>query len=234
MRTLSIIIPCYNEKDTISVLLGRVLALSIPEWKIEVIVVDDGSTDGTRDILRDFENRVCVLYQSINGGKGTAIMTGLSVAKGDFILIQDADLEYSPEEIPTLVQMIKDDRSVIYGSRNIKHSYKSGFWIPRLGVWSITKMVNILYGAHLTDIWTCYKLFPASTKYMFVSGRFESEIVFTLNLFRHGYKIDEVPISHTPRDIVHGKKIRYRDGVLAIGLILKDYTRVSGRNKIHR
>ena len=223
MKKLSIVIPCYNESKTIEKILDRVLAVPLPGWEKEVIVVDDYSVDGTKDILKKYENRVTVFYQPENGGKGTAVRRGLKEATGDYIIIQDADLEYNPEEIPSLLLAIeRGKRDVIFGSRNIHHEKRSGFLIPRLGVWFITKLMNVLYRLDLTDVWTCYKLFPKEAKGDFLSGGFDSELLFTASLARRGLKISEVPISHHPRDLSEGKKIRYRDGFRSIFLLLSD------------
>src|SRR3989338_4802957 len=157
MKKLSIVIPCYNESKTIEKILDRVLAVPLPGWEKEVIVVDDYSVDGTKDILKKYENRVTVFYQPENGGKGTAVKRGLKEATGDYIIIQDADLEYDPAEIPLLLDATTDG-NVIYGSRNLHHVKRRGFIYQRLGVWFITKMINTFYGLKLTDVWTCYKL----------------------------------------------------------------------------
>ena len=223
MKKLSIIIPCYNELKTIEKILGRINAVVFPEWEKEIIVVDDHSVDGTRDILKKYEDRVTVVYQPENGGKGTAVKRGLKEATGDYIIIQDADLEYDPEEIPSLLLAIeRGKRDVIFGSRNLHHEKRSGFLISRLGVWFITKLMNGLYRLDLTDVWTCYKLFPQEAKGDFLSGGFDSELLFTASLARRGLKISEVPISHHPRDLSEGKKIRYRDGFYAIFLLVSD------------
>ncbi len=228
MRTLSIIIPCYNERATVRALVERVLALSPQEWKIQVVAVDDASTDGTADILASFGDRIALFRHQTNQGKGSAVATGIRHASGDFILIQDADLEYAPEEIPALLAEAKSEDSVVFGSRNLHATKREGFIIPRLGVWLITALINSFYGSRLTDVWTCYKLFPARLKQSFSAGRFESEIAFTIAVLEQGYRIVEVPISHTPRDRAHGKKIRYRDGLIALGLILRSkFGRVS-------
>ncbi len=226
MKTLSIIIPCYNEKNTLSELVKRVAKVTIPGWKKEIIVVDDASREDTLHIVRALEKTgtIRALYLPKNVGEGGAVKKGIEVATGDYILIQDADLEYNPAEIPSLIKKIEkgDAKSMVYGSRNLHHEKRSGFIIPRLGVWTITVMVNTLYGQKLTDIWTCYKLFPRSAAAYFQAGRFESEIIFTLIAIRHGYSIVEAPISHKPRDKKEGKKIRYRDGFKAIQVIWAD------------
>ncbi len=220
---LSIIIPCYNEKETIQEILSRVFSINISPWEKEIIIVDDASTDGTQNILKGFESKVKIIYQNINGGKGTAIKRGLEEISGDYILIQDADLEYNPQEISILLNVIDNQKNnVVYGSRNLHHVHRKGFYSQRLGVWFITKLINNLYSKKLTDVWTCYKMFPQSAKEHFVSGGFEAELLFTTALARQGYSFIEVPITHTPRDAKHGKKIRYRDGFKAIQLILAD------------
>lgn len=232
---LSIIIPCFNEKGTIREILKRVQGVPLVGWEKEVIVVDDASTDGTSDILKELIAKkgeplsgLKVCFQAKNGGKGSAVKRGIAEATGDFLLIQDADLEYNPAEIPSLLKFIgtklPDGRVVdtVYGSRNLSHVPRKGFLIPRAGVWLITKLVDIMYGQKLTDVWTCYKLFPRSAGKYFVAGGFESEIVFTLAAIRKGYVIAEGPISHAPRDVQHGKKIRYRDGIHAIIAIFAD------------
>ncbi len=232
---LSIIIPCFNEKATIREILKRVQSVPLVGWEKEVIVVDDASTDGTADILREIVAKnaeatrsLKVCFQSKNGGKGGAVKRGIAEATGDFLLIQDADLEYNPAEIPSLLKLVgtklPDGRIVdtVYGSRNLSHVPRKGFLIPRAGVWLITKLVDLMYGQKLTDVWTCYKLFPKAAGKYFVAGGFESEIVFTLAAIRKGYVIAEGPISHAPRDVQHGKKIRYRDGIRAIIAIFAD------------
>lgn len=223
MKKISLVIPCYNESKTVETLLSRVENALFPNWTREIIVVDDCSTDGTQDILKKYESRIKVVYQEKNGGKGTAVRRGLKEATGDYILIQDADLEYDPAEIKDLlVALDKGEGDVIFGSRNLHEKKRSGFLIPRLGVQFITFLLNTLYGIRLTDAWTCYKLFPQKAKGDFPSGGFDAELMFTASLARRGLKIAEVPISHSPRDIAEGKKIRYRDGFHVIFLLISD------------
>lgn len=226
MKTLSIVIPCYNEAQTIQELLFRVERAPLPGWEREIIVVDDCSKDGTRDLLHAYAGNVTILYQEVNGGKGTAVRRGLAEAKGDYVLLQDADLEYDPEEIQFLLEAVDSgDADVVYGSRNLRPRERSGAFIPRAGVWFITKLMNTLYGLKLTDVWTCYKLFPREAAGDFVAGRFESELLFTAGLARRQYRFAEVPISYHPRDVASGKKIRYRDGIHAIFAIIVDKVR---------
>jgi glycosyltransferase involved in cell wall biosynthesis len=221
---LSIVIPCYNEKETIRDILSRVTNVELPKgWNKEIIVIDDASTDGTRDLLKDFGDKAKIVFLSKNSGKGSAVKKGLEEATGDFIIIQDADLEYDPAEIPLFLNDLKPGSTqVVYGSRNLYHVKRKGFYYQRLGVWFITKMINGFYNLRLTDVWTCYKLFPQSAKKHFVGGRFEAELLFTTAIVRDGYTIKEVPITHKPRDARHGKKIRIRDGVRAIQLLLAE------------
>ncbi len=223
MKKLSVIIPCYNESRTIRELLRRVEVAPIIGWEKEIIIVDDGSKDGTRDILKDYTSRMKVIFQEKNGGKGTAVKRGLKEATGEYALIQDADLEYDPEEIKDLLAVLDaGEADVVYGSRNLHQEKRNGFWISRLGVWFITELINVLYGLKLTDVWTCYKLFPTIAGPEFVAGHFESELLFTAGLARRGYRFAEVPISHHPRLVSEGKKIRYRDGFYAIFLLIGD------------
>lgn len=223
MKTLSIIIPCFNEKSTIENIINQVGSVNINGWKKEIIIVDDMSTDGTREILKRYENTHRVIYHKENLGKGSAVKSGMSISSGDYIIIQDADLEYDPKEIPGLVSKINSNpKTVIYGSRNLQNKGRKMMMIPRLGVWFMTKEFNLLFGTKLTDIWTCYKLFPKSAIQYFDSGHFESEISFSARLIKNGYEIIESPISHKPRNFNEGKKIKYSDGIKGILIILRE------------
>mgnify|MGYP001587411978 CR=1 FL=1 len=221
MKKLSIVIPCYNESKTIEKLLDKVEEIRLPNIEKEIIVVDDCSSDDTRKKLKKYQGRIIIIHQSENGGKGTAVRRGLKEATGDYIIIQDADLEYNPDEIKDLAFAVKrGEKDVIFGSRNLHHEKRSGFLFSRLGVWFITKLFNFLYKVNLTDVWTCYKLFPSEAKGYFPNGGFDSELIFTAKMALSGLKISEVPISHNPRDVSEGKKIRYRDGFYVIFLLI--------------
>lgn len=223
MKKLSIIIPCYNELKTIRELVKQVEEAPTPGWEKEIIIVDDCSHDGTRDILQGYKSRMKVIYQEKNEGKGTAVQRGLSEATGEYVLIQDADLEYNPAEIKDLLGPVSNGSAdIVYGSRNLHHIKRNGFFISRFGVWFITKLINALYRLKLTDVWTCYKLFPRETGTDFTGGHFESELLFTATLARRGYRFAEIAISHNPRSIEEGKKIHYRDGIYAIWVIIFD------------
>lgn len=223
-QTLSIVIPCYNEAHTIEKLLAKVFAIGLGEWRKEVIIVDDGSIDGTRDIVERYAERAIVVLQSKNSGKGSSVHAGLAHATGEYVLLQDADLEYEPSDIPALLVALSG-AEVVYGSRNLRPRERTGAYIPRVGVWFITKLINMLYRLSLTDVWTCYKLFPIEAAADFKSGRFESELLFTAALARRGYRFVEVPISYHPREVSEGKKIRILDGLLAIIVIIMDWIR---------
>ena len=226
MASISIVVPCYNEARTIEEILARLERATMPGWEKEIIVVDDASRDNTRDILKRYENKMLVIYCEKNGGKGTAVRRGMEHATGKYILIQDADLEYDPADISNLLALIQNGSAdVVYGSRTLDPRTRHGDLIPRLGVWFITKLINILYRLSLTDVWTCYKLFPREAAGDFIAGHFESELLFTAALARRRYHFAEVPISYAPRPVSEGKKIRYRDGIYAVIAIILDWFR---------
>ena len=222
-RKLSIIIPCYNEEKTVSAIVKRVLAVSFSGWGREVIVVNDGSTDGSAQALAEFSSGafkpsdIHILNLEKNSGKGTAVREALKVATGDFVIIQDADLECQPEEIPLLLKVLEGlpagEKVMVLGSRELGDANEKSKHLSRFGSLSITMLINLLYGSTLTDASMCYKLFPRSTFNFFNAGGFEAELLFVTRLLKEGYRIIEVPVTYKPRDTSEGKKIRYRDGI---------------------
>jgi glycosyltransferase involved in cell wall biosynthesis len=224
MRTLSVVIPCYNERLHVAELLRRVFAVPMPDgWKCEVIVVDDASTDGTQNVLRALEFPMRKIFRTENGGKGTALLDGFREAAGDYFLIQDADLEYDPKDIPALLCAVDDHMTAVYGSRYLAHTGKRGSPLIRAGVWCITELINFLYGLRLTDANTCYKLLPRAAASLFKPGGFTSDSLIGPALVRAGYRIREVPVSYHARTRAAGKKIKYIDGFRIVGAILRDY-----------
>jgi glycosyltransferase involved in cell wall biosynthesis len=218
---LSILIPIYNERATVLELIQSVQAVPFEK---EIIAVDDGSTDGTRDLLPQVEkNGVIVLYHERNQGKGAAIQTGLKRATGDIIVIQDADMEYDPRDYTQLVQPIVEGRAkVVYGSRFLGPRMAMFFW-HMLANKALTLMTNLLYDAILSDMETGYKAFRADViKSMTLrSRRFDFEPEVTAKVLKHRIRIFEVPISYYGREYSEGKKIGMKDGFVAIWTLLK-------------
>jgi glycosyltransferase involved in cell wall biosynthesis len=225
---LSILIPVYNEVETIRAILARVDAADTAGLAKEIILVDDGSTDGTRDVLErltGLRSPHRVLFHAQNTGKGAALRTALTCATGDIILIQDADLEYDPAEYPDLLAPILAGRAdVVYGSRIRGGKPVRGF--SRLYLWGnrfITLVSNLLYGAALTDLETCYKVFRADViKGIHLrANRFDFEPEITAKVLRCGYRIVELPISYYGRSQAEDKKLRWSDGVVALWALFK-------------
>ena len=224
---LSIIIPVYNEEQTISTIVERVLAVDLGGIESEVIIADDGSSDGTRAAMASSkwidDPRVRIYSNRINVGKGCAIRLGLSYATGDVVLIQDADLELDPEEYGLLLAPIVDGRSaVVFGSRFLDGRNKVRLK-SRIANQTLTALTNVLFGARLTDMETAYKVFRREVvdgiRWRCVAFDFEPE--FTAKVLRKGYRIVEVPISYHPRNAEEGKKIRWMDGLDAVYVLLK-------------
>jgi len=218
---LSIIMPVYNERGNLVEILNRVQAVPIEK---EIIIVDDGSTDGTRQILRDIKGQnVKVILHERNQGKGAAIKTGLTEATGDIVIIQDGDLEYDPMDYLKLIPLIQSgEAQVVYGSRTLgsnKRSYHRYYW----GGQFVTLVTNILYGLKITDEPTCYKMFKKEVidRIKLDCTGFEFCPEVTAKVVRLGYTIHEVPISYHPRSFEEGKKIKWRDGLIAIWTLLK-------------
>ena len=223
---LSIIIPAYNEKNTISEILKKIeeVTLSGFGFKKEIIIVDDGSTDGTKEILKSLKGEYKIIYHQKNQGKGAAIQSALQYVTGDYVIIQDADLEYDPEDYKKLLECaLKNNAKVVYGSRRLnfknKYSYRSFY----LGGVFLSWAANIIYGINITDESTCYKLFK--TEFLksipLKSKRFEFCPEVTAKTAKRGVKIYEVPIHYYPRHINEGKKIKWKDGILAFWTLIK-------------
>lgn len=224
MKTLSIIVPVYNEKDTIGEVLRRVFAVKLVGWKKEVIVVDDGSTDGTITELKFWEKKCTVIYQPENQGKGAALTVGFKKAHGDMVIVQDADLEYSPKDYPTLLAPFDDQRvMVVYGSRFLG-SHLSTMYLYALGNKFVTFVTNILYNTNITDMETGYKVFRREVikNIPITARRFDVEPHITAKLLKAGYQIYEVPISYFGRKFSEGKKLTWRDGVVALWTLIRD------------
>ena len=228
MQTLSIIIPCYNEEQTIKVIIGRIKNIKI-NLKKEIIVVDDGSTDNSLNLLKSIKG-ITLISHDINQGKGAAIRTGLKKASGDIILIQDADLEYDPEDIPKLLEPILDNESkVVYGSRFLEKKFKifdkNRIIYPShlIGNKILSMFTTILYFQKITDMETGYKLFVNSAikNLNLKANGFDIEPEITAKIKKSGYNILEIPINFKPRLIEEGKKITWKDGVKALWYLFK-------------
>lgn len=219
MKKLSIIIPAYNEERTINQIIDKAKSVDLSPTEKEIVVVDNNSTDNTYQILKSIPG--IKLFKETIQGKGSAVKKGLSEATGDLLLIQDADLEYDPVDIPKLLSKVSSTKTVVYGSRNMNPERKGGL-IARSGVWFLTQEFNFLFSANLTDLWTCYKLFPKEASPYFESGGFESELSFSAKLIKNGFNIIETPISYNPRTVTEGKKIKYRDGIKGIWVLMKE------------
>jgi len=220
---LSVIIPVYNEVESIETILTRVHDTKLTH---EIIVVDDGSKDGTRDKLKvlDGKKNVRVILHEVNQGKGAAVRTGMAAAKGDVLLIQDADLEYDPRDYPELLKPIQEGLAdVVYGSRFLGRAHRVTMFWHMLANKSLTLMTNILYDTILTDMETGYKVFKSEViEGMTIrANSFNFEPEFTAKILKRKYRIFEVPITFNPRDYSQGKKIKMHDAFEAIWALIK-------------
>ncbi len=225
MNKVSIIIPVFNEKDTLELLLEKVERANFSGLQKEIILVDDFSTDGTRDILKRLEHKYMVFFHDKNQGKGAAIRTAVKHASGDIVVIQDADLEYLPDDYDKLLPLIINNQAdVVYGSRFKNQNNSKNFILKnKLANLFLTMLTNLLYGAEITDMETCYKAFKSE----FIRGiniksnRFDFEPEITAKILKKKAKLVEVPISYNGRGHQEGKKINWKDGVHAILTLIK-------------
>ena len=222
---ITIIVPVYNEARTVRQVIERLLAIPLPAAR-EIIVINDGSTDGTKEVLDGIaavEGVLSIVHAAANGGKGSAVRTGLTHARGTVVAIQDADLELDPVQLGALVQPILDgEADVVYGSRFMA-GRPPGPWISIAANRGLTSLTNALFGSRLTDMETCYKIMAGSIarSLQLESNRFDIEPEITAKLLRRRVRIVERPVTFDPRNRAGGKKIGWRDGIHAIVVLLK-------------
>jgi glycosyltransferase involved in cell wall biosynthesis len=220
---LSVIVPVYDERNTVAEIVRRMRSVDIPLDR-EFVLVDDGSSDGTRDVLRQLtDSTVRVVYHERNRGKGAAIRTGLEQVTGDLVLIQDADLEYDPNDWPKLLAPILSGKAtVVYGSR-FTGERRNMLFLHWVGNRFLSLVTNVLYNTTLSDMETCYKLFDRRVLdgMKLRASRFDFEPEVTAKVLRRGIRIYEVPISYAGREFDEGKKITWRDGLVALWTLLK-------------
>ena len=217
---LSVLVPVYNEEKTVGTVLKRLLA----QREVgEIVVVDDGSTDASLKEIKKHKDKRIRVFSKENNGKGSAIRFGLMQVTGEYVLFQDADLEYDPEDIPALLEPVQKGKArVIYGSRFLGPHLNLLFW-HRLGNSFLNFLVNILYNTTLSDMETCYKLLPTQLlKELDIrSNNFDMEPEITCKVLKRGISIYEVPISYVGRTHAEGKKITWKDGFSAVETIIR-------------
>ena len=218
---LSVVMPVYNERTTIEEIIRRVLAVPI---RVELVVVDDGSTDGTSEILDGLWRELTfTLLRQTNAGKGAALRRGFAVVSGDLVVIQDADLEYSPEEFPDLIALIRQGKAdVVFGSRFLGR-HRVFLFTHYLGNRVVTLAANLLYNTMLSDMETCYKIMRIDVlrSMTLKSNGFGIEPEITAKIFKRGYRVYEVPITYAGRNYDQGKKITWVAGFVALWVLLK-------------
>ncbi len=225
LRKLTIVVPVFNERNTLVEVLRRMRAVELPDGiEKEIIVVDDGSTDGTRDVLRQLgDSTVRIVLLDENRGKGAALRAGFVHATGEFVLVQDADLEYDPEDWPKLLNPVLRGRArVVYGSR-FTGERRNMLLLHWIGNRFLSMTTNVLYNTTLSDMETCYKLIERTLieQMKLQSNRFDIEAELSAKILKRGVRIYEVPISYSGREFDEGKKITWRDGVAALWTLVK-------------
>jgi glycosyltransferase involved in cell wall biosynthesis len=219
---LSVVMPVFNERATIDEIIRRVLAVKL---RLELIVVDDASTDGTGELLAELQQELgfTLLRQPRNSGKGAALRRGFQAVTGDIVVIQDADLEYSPEEFPELIELIVKGRAdVVFGSRFLGR-HRVFLLTHYFGNRLLTLIANVLYNTMLSDMETCYKMMRVDVLRSMTldSNGFGIEPEITAKVFKRGYRVYEIPITYDGRSYDEGKKITWRDGIVALWVLLK-------------
>ncbi len=235
MPKLSIIVPVYNEIKTIGKILEEIKNADTLNFEKEIIVVNDKSTDGTTELLQQFGNKqqetndkIRIIFSQTNSGKGAALKKGFAIATGDYILIQDADLEYTPKNYPKLLlPIINQESEIVFGSRFLQKNKRNYFYA--FGNIIATKIFNLIFKTHLTDLATCYKIFPKNLIPKFLEIK-ENDFVFdvvklTTIIIKNGYTIKEIPIDYFPRWRKEGKKLKLKHGIKIFYNLFKEMTR---------
>ncbi|MDO8555678.1 MAG: glycosyltransferase family 2 protein [Nanoarchaeota archaeon] len=232
MQTLSIIIPVYNEVKTLKELLRRVESVKLPKnMGMEIILVDDFSKDGSRELMQKLPKKYVALFQPKNMGKGAALKVGIARASGDFAIFQDSDLEYDPHDYPALLKPILDKRAdVVWGTRfegktfsYYRQKETKAYLHHWLGNKLLTLVFNVLYGVRLSDAEPCYKMYKTSIlkSIPVKADRFEYDIELMCKTVKNGWRVTQVPIQYNPRSFEEGKKIKWTDGVIAVWTMFK-------------
>jgi glycosyltransferase involved in cell wall biosynthesis len=230
---VSVIVPVFNEHATVAAVIERLLTIDFPTDR-EIIVVNDGSSDGTREVLGRLEGtpRLRIVHAEANRGKGHAIRLGLDQARGEVIAIQDADLELDPVQLGSLVEpLLRGEAEVVYGSRFLGRRPDAP-WLTVVANRTLTSLTNILYGSSITDMETCYKVMRTTVARSLglTADRFDIEPEITARLLKAGHRIVELPVTFTPRSRAAGKKIGWRDGIAAVRVLVRP--RVSSKGHV--